>query len=529
MKKLTVFFISFFLFSFVGVTLAAEIKVEDASTTDTKSVIVSVDTGTETTGNIKAVIEHSDDVTITDVTESDVSCSTFSYVPTNNRTEIICTLSTSKVVKGTVAEIKFTSDSENYQFKIIREETIIGDLKVERISNMGNEDVLDASTEADTGETNTELTDTQTELSTPTNTTTSSTKTEGIMAYLPYILLGVAGIFFVSMVILVLTKKKNDVVLTDLPASAAVASTSTEPQPTAQPQQPVNFDNIPEHLQNQTMQDNILSQKPTLEEIVNQSPTEVPSTNFAEPIPSSPITTGINEQEDLEALLKSENPGIPSTTPAETTSTTPITGLSQQTEQFVNENEVAVNQSVTPMTNMVANISQPEQQMVHDASVTVTPSPISTELNASTPIENTIGGIPPLEPITNNQPVTPTPMFTKPTTSMPIENTVGVVSQPEQPADNGALDDSFDFSKGGLPTIGSLDPINQTTIPNQEETEIPASVDMGQQSAMMPPVETVSTENNIDNDLQNIVNEEINGIANIGSVPTDENAPTTQI
>jgi len=474
MKRFTVFFVTFFLFSFVGVTLAAEIKVEDASTTDAKSVVVSVDTGTETTGNIKAVIEHSEDVTITDVTESDVPCSTFSYVPTNNRTEVICTLSTSKTVKGTVAEIKFTSDSEDYQFRIIREETIIGDLTIEKISNMGSEDVLDANTETETMDENVEPVDNQEEQTVPSNSIpTTVEKTEGIMAYLPYILLGVAGIFFVSMMILVLTRKKEAVVLTDLPASTAVASASTEPQPTIQP---VNFDNIPENLQNETMQDNIQSQKPTLEEIVNQASTDTPPTPLTEPTaPTS--TTGTNAEEDLQALLRGEN-SEPIQAPDNTIEPKPIT---QPLE------EVNINQSIGTDTPQVQQDIQPEQ------------------------------------PMTNNQ-FTPT----TPITTMPIENTNTFQSQQPTSTDNGSLDDSFDFSSDGLPTIGSLDPINQTAEPIQVQEEPTVNMNMEQQPPVMPTVEIPPTDNNlgVDNDLQNLQNtvtQEINGLANMG---TNENIPT---
>jgi len=497
MKKLTIFFVSFFLFSFTGVTLAANIKVEDASTTDIKSVVVSVDTGTETTGNIKAVIEHSEDVTITEVTESDVSCSTFSHVSSDNRTEIICTLSTNKVVKGIIAEIRFTSDSEDYQFKIIREETIIGDLKIEKISNMGSEDVLDASTGLDMLDEETEPSQITTDQAVPTTTknpVTTPTKETNIMkTYLPYILIGIAGIAFVTLVILWLTRKKDDVVLTDLPASAVASTTPTEPQPTTQPQQPVNFDNIPENLQNETMHDNIPTQKPTLEEIVNQSATdtgEIPTTELAEP--TTPTTVGTSEQADLEALLQSE--GLEN-------SSLPSSGVTVQTEELIQP------EPVVPVDNPITNdISQAEPTVTGD-----TPQIGETNISQTT-----------IQPLDTTQPESSiteinTPVSTEPTTT-PIDNTAL--------DSNNSLDNyTANISEGGLPTIGSEPSIADTSTnlisPNLGPIE--------QEPQVNPTVTTQPVETSIDNDLQNMINEEINGMANSIGDSTSENTPTTQM
>ena len=77
------------------------------------------------------------------------------------------------------------------------------------------------------------------------------------------------------------------------------------------------------------------------------------------------------------------------------------------------------------------------------------------------------------------------------------------------------------MSEGGLPRIGSV----------EEQEETPLNADTEQQ----PPVIEVSptdTNTGIDNDLQNlqnVVREEINGIAKIGEAPIDENIPTNQI
>lgn len=329
MKKFIALLSLFFLFSFVRSGFAAEIKLQDISSSTEKSVAVSVDTKSEPTENVKIVVENSPSVSITEIIESDIACATFSYVPKENSSEIICTLPSNQPVQGLIAKILFTSTSEDYKFTIVKEESQVGDLMITSVTNVGD------SVQATTNQSNdTPNTVTQTPSATAKQTATPQ-KTDSIMTYLPYILLGVAGIFLISIIILLVTKKKDNVVLTDLPAS----SVQTQPiqQPVQQPQA-VNFENIPQNLQNDTMQDNIVTQKPTLAEIVNQqAPTPAP---IPEPVPTptptpmpmneNPYPTA-NEQADLEVLRRSENPSMvtnnptPVQQPVQEVPTTPTT------------------------------------------------------------------------------------------------------------------------------------------------------------------------------------------------------------
>jgi len=456
MKKFTVLFAIFFLFSFVSISFAAEIKLQDTSSPTEKSIAVSINTKEEVTENVKIVIENSPNVTITDIIESDIACSTFSYVPTSKNSEIICSLPSSQPIQGLIAKILFTSTSDDYTFTIVEEDSQVGNLTIENVTNVG---LNTQTTTTDMGEDSSTPSAT-TQTTTPTAGTLATNTNDSLMIYLPYILLGVAGIFFVSMIILILTRKKDDVVLTDLPASTAVASPSTEPQPVTQPQQPVNFDNIPKDLQNETMHDNISQPKPTLAEMINQpAPTAEPTPEQpTEQIPAIPETPPVasttpNEQADLEALLRSENPSIAINTPTEAPNTMP-------------------SQSVQPT---------------------------------------------PQEPI---QEAVATPSTT-----------------------NGLLNNySANVSEGGLPRIGSVEEQEETPLNADTEQQPPVievsptdtNTDMGHQPSVMPQVEVLPTDTNtgIDNDLQNlqnVVREEINGIAKIGEAPIDENIPTNQM
>ena len=341
MKNIAIFFSILFLFTFVNLSYAAELKLQETSSSTKKSIAVSIDTKSESTENVKITIQHSENVTITDIVESDISCSTFSYVPSDSSSEIVCTLPSNQPVQGLIATILFTSSSDDYKFTIMQEESQIGDLTIDSVTNVGD-NIKDSTTNDDTETSPTQLT---TQETTTTMSETTAQKDNKIMAYLPYILLGVAGIFFIIIIVLSVTMKKDNVVLTDVPASVMPPQpTQPTPQPT---QQPVDFENIPQNLQNETMQDNIAQSKPTLAEMINQ-PAQAPE-QTTEQVPTvpetSPASSTPNEQADLEELLKSENPSMVTSTPTDTPNTIPSeeqVTLPQQPIQEANANTSSI-------------------------------------------------------------------------------------------------------------------------------------------------------------------------------------------
>ena len=341
MKNIAIFFSILFLFTFVNLSYAAELKLQETSSSTKKSIAVSIDTKSESTENVKITIQHSENVTITDIVESDIPCSTFSYVPSDSSSEIVCTLPSNQPVQGLIATILFTSSSDDYKFTIMQEESQIGDLTIDSVTNVGD-NIKDSTTNDDTETSPTQLT---TQETTTTMSETTAQKDNKIMAYLPYILLGVAGIFFIIIIVLSVTMKKDNVVLTDVPASVMPPQpTQPTPQPT---QQPVDFENIPQNLQNETMQDNIAQSKPTLAEMINQ-PAQAPE-QTTEQVPTvpetSPASSTPNEQADLEELLKSENPSMVTSTPTDTPNTIPSeeqVTLPQQPIQEANANTSSI-------------------------------------------------------------------------------------------------------------------------------------------------------------------------------------------
>lgn len=454
MKKFTSLFVVFFLLSFASISLAAEIKLQDTSSSSEKSIAVSINTKGELTENVKIVIENSSDVTITDIVESDISCSTFSYVPGTSNSEIICTLPSKQAVQGLIAKILFTATSEDYEFTIVKESSKVGDLTIENVTNVG-EKLSTTTNDTTTMEESSPTPSTTTETSTTATSRTTAKETKDIMTYIPYILLGVAGIFLISIIVLLLTKKKDHVVLTDVPASVmppqptqptpqpVEQSTQPTPEQVEQPtQQPVNFENIPQNLQNETMHDNIVQPKPTLAEMINQPAQTSEQTVEQTPITpeTPPVSPTPNEQADLEELLRSENPSMTT----DTTQEMPDVTSSQQQQPLTPPQPT---QTTLPQ-EQTTPLQQPEQTTVADGPSTI----------------------------------------------------------------NGLLDNySANVSEGGLPEIGSTSPLESPTTEIESNNQVTPNL-----GSIEQPIETVQQQDipttGMDTDLQNSVNMEINNI-----------------
>ena len=339
MRKFSfVFSILFLLISF-DLAFAAEVKLEDTSTVSDKLISLSVDTKEETTDTIKIVLKASEGVDISDVQEGALGCSTFSSVPNKNIVEIICTFSLPKTISGKLADIKFTTASESYDFTVDETQSEIGKLKIDNVVNIGDMQIEQSQTtnNSDTSET-TEETTTSKETTETTPKTTSQTvakKQNGFMDFLPYILLGAAGIFLISIIVLLITKKKDDVKgntmsLPNTPnKEAVVPQLITQPETTSQPLPETSVEQIVTETSTNTSP---LSQesKPTLAELVGVTPEISPELPITEPV-SETTSSESREQADLDALLRSENPSI-NTIPQEQVVNTPTIENSQVIE-----------------------------------------------------------------------------------------------------------------------------------------------------------------------------------------------------
>ena len=416
MRKFSLLFSILFLCISMSFAYAAEVKLEDTSTASDKQISLSVDTKEETTDTIKIVLQSSEDVTISDVLEGGFDCSTFSSVPNKNTAEIICTFSSPKAVSGKLADIKFTSTAESYNFTVDENQSKIGELEIDNVVNIGDmQTEQPIATTTDDTTTNQETTETKA----PTTSQTTTKKTTGFMAFLPYILLGAAGIFLISIIILLVSKKKDNVAsnTTPLPSSEAQAPVvpsliNTQQPPVETPvQQPMT-----ESTQTTTPQ--ISESKPTLAELVGATPeisTETP------PIQSVGLES--KEQTDLEALLKSENPGI-NTTPQEQIVSTPTLENIPITEN--NESTNVENPSTEVPSGYSANISTGglpevgstsplENSYQTPPSTTTTDQPVQYTSNAIPEVEN-----PSLNPDLNQNPL-PTPDISAQQINQPID------------------------------------------------------------------------------------------------------------
>ena len=487
MRKFSfVFSILFLLISF-DLAFAAEVKLEDTSTVSDKLISLSVDTKEETTDTIKIVLKASEGVDISDVQEGALGCSTFSSVPNKNIVEIICTFSLPKTISGKLADIKFTTASESYDFTVDETQSEIGKLKIDNVVNIGDMQIEQSQTtnNSDTSET-TEETTTSKETTETTPKTTSQTvakKQNGFMDFLPYILLGAAGIFLISIIVLLITKKKDDVKgntmsLPNTPnKEAVVPQLITQPETTSQPLPETSVEQIVTETSTNTSP---LSQesKPTLAELVGVTPEISPELPITEPV-SETTSSESREQADLDALLRSENPSI-NTIPQEQVVNTPTIENSQVIENSYVEDprtEIPSGYSANVSTGGLPEVgsTSPLENLNQNTSLTPTNEPVqygtNTVLNEMTGENNPVEQI--QEPIINavgdtslNQDFNQTPSSTTDVETQPINEAIEVT-----PMIDPDLQNLVNQEISNIPT---------NPIPSQEQIQTPiASTNTG--------------------------------------------------
>lgn len=281
MKKTSIFYAILFLLISPILTFAADITLEDTSVETNKSISVSVNTKEETVEAVKVAIQVPEDITISDVTQGDFECAMFSHTQNGSVLEITCTTGEGSMINSSIARVSFTTTSENYDFSILRDGSQIGELDIDEVTNIVADSIVDT-----TNDTIEEPTTTGTE----TPQVTSAPKEKGIKDYLPYVLLGLAGVFLLSIIILLVTKDREPKV-----------SKETEAIPPVQTEQQGTDGTI-------AVAANLEEKKPTIQEMVNQEAAAIPTETVAPEACKAPTPTG-DHAKDLEALIMCENPG----------------------------------------------------------------------------------------------------------------------------------------------------------------------------------------------------------------------------
>lgn len=515
------------------VALAANIELSESPAGDNKQILVKVDSDGEQTKSIKLTIEASEDITVSKIEEGDGFCSTFSSSPNGSLIEIMCTMNQDTILDGILAKIAFTSTSEDYTFKVLEDQSKIGDLSIDNVVNIGGEDVATASNELDTLEEGNEEEsnvpkDTNEEVETTPAPAVSQTpggavvgqpkKENSIKKYLPYVLLGGAGIFLVSIIVLLVTKKKDDVVLADVPASTALVNAEA----TSEAETPQEV--IPEP-----------EQKPKLEDIIKPVDMSLP-----EEMGSQENT--VPENSDLQELLASENTPVQ----ADLSATDTMEAPSNFTSEIEDNYQANVSEDTLPnigSTSPIDNGSAPQSFETNVLTQTETPNTIiAGEFNA--PVQESVPQTEPVQEVSMTDQVN---QFAQPT-QFPIEETVQTEPmitnefiQPTPPpiqetpvvqaepivTDELIQPTQFPTEEVIQPQVEPIvvnEPIQPTPFPMEETTQ-PQVEPVQQDTPISHPIDnlapTLETPEVLpqNNDLQNMVNQEID------SMPTSPTPP----
>jgi hypothetical protein len=270
---------------------AVDLSATDTTSSDgTKAITLSVNTGTDSLSKISFDVQTSDNVTISKATAVQNTCDSFSYVNDNHILKVTCQFSTPTKLSGSIGTVTFTTTSNNYTFTILNN----SDLNLDGLT-LGN---IVNVTAVDSSDTNTTAT-TQT-----TATTTSTTKTlkEQISDYLPYVLIGGAVILLISILGIVLGKKKTYPIV---PVSSATTPKTVVPdnQEKVEPVLPIKEEIVSSPTFN-------LPEKPTIGQMINdEKPENTEVTNNSTP---TPVKVAEDRQsQDLQDILKMEAAASP--------------------------------------------------------------------------------------------------------------------------------------------------------------------------------------------------------------------------
>ena len=245
MKKLSVYlFLLVFAFLPLGAFAAVDITLEDKSTATQKSVDILVNTGADTTEKIGFQIQASEGVTISSISDDSTVCSSFSYTNVSNLLTITCTLTEAKVLNGNVATILFAPNSDDYAFTVSQTTGLdLGTLTLGTVTDVTNtQEVTTAAPVVTT---------------TTTETETKKSFQDMLTDYLPYILIGGATILLISILGILLSKKKDG-----KPEEVVTQVEETKEEAPAVPEsRPTDIDNISGNLYTPQVKEETIQEK----------------------------------------------------------------------------------------------------------------------------------------------------------------------------------------------------------------------------------------------------------------------------
>jgi hypothetical protein len=320
MKKIYSFLFAFTLIALLPLRAFAlvDITLNDNSTTDIQSVSITIDTDTDTLEGVTIPIEYSEGITITEVNSGTIACSSLDYAEGTNTVTVTCELDEATALEGVLANILFTSEDETYTFTVLEDTTLdIGELEVGEIVNIG-----ETTTEEET--TVVEETD-PLETEEPALVATQETSTEetgftldNLTDYLPYILIAGSVVLLISIIGILLSRKKETSEISEAPVVEETPPvTGTEPtlkdmvnKTEVASQQP----QVVETAQSVTPPMPPVTEPPVVQSTPQPPVAETPAVpEMAQPTPVMPGTE--TEEQDSQELMQQESPSIqPETT-----------------------------------------------------------------------------------------------------------------------------------------------------------------------------------------------------------------------
>ena len=321
--------VAFLLIPFV-VFAAVDITLRDTSTQDSKIITIDIDTQTDVLDQVSLPIRFSEGVIILELTAGDIECSTLEYGEDEgiyNETVIRCILQEPSALDGTLVNISFTSIEELYTFELLDNEDLdIGTLTLGETVNVGDATDTEAPvTEEGIGFEDEAFTVTQEGLSEEIN---EGFNINNLTEYLPYILIAGSVILLISIIAILLSKKKG-------PKDTAIPTTRTSPQPPVQSteaQEEPSLRSMVNGVNNTESQPQVEPEDETVLQNDSSFTTTPPISNTQTPLQqtapvpptqpnvqeppvqrtSTPEITPSTQEEDLQEILKRESSGTQS-------------------------------------------------------------------------------------------------------------------------------------------------------------------------------------------------------------------------
>jgi len=345
-----------------------DVTLKDNSTTDIKSVSVTVDTGTDTLEKIVLPIQFSKGVTISEVNSGTITCSSLDYVDSADTVTITCELDKAVELSGVLANILFTSDEDTYTFTLLENKDLdIGKLEIGEIINVGGVDEVVILEDEDDTTTVKEPTLTTPQENVATTTQSTGFSIDNLTEYLPYVLIAGSVVLLISIVGILLSKKKESPVNQTVEAEPA-----KEEAPTSMPQQEPTLRDMVNKTESAVTETPPVQQPASVPPIVEPTPAATTPTPPVMPTaPTPPMSSG-DEEKDLQELIQQETPSIQQEPQSAPTLAEPIP--SSPPETVMPETQTAP--SATDLQNTVNNEIQNMAQQPTTSVVETPPAPV---------------------------------------------------------------------------------------------------------------------------------------------------------